>query len=88
MNALNALKKEGLLVKEDILDQELLYSSAWEESKARFQFFLRWVPDAINKYANSNGGFPFMHSSIVHKRSMRSLKAILETTFECLLYNV
>ena len=83
MNALNALKKEGLLVKEDILDQELLYSSAWKESKARFQFFLRWVPDAINKYAYSNGGYPFMHSSIVHKRSMKSLKAILETTFEC-----
>ncbi|GFH46475.1 hypothetical protein CTEN210_02949 [Chaetoceros tenuissimus] len=82
MNALKALKKEGLLVKEDILDQDLLYLSAWKESKARFKFFLHWFPDAINKYVCSVGISPFMHSCLVHKRSMISIKAILETTFE------
>ena len=50
VEVLKQLKKEGLLVKEDIIDHDLIYMSTGPATINRFKFFVDWDPDAVENY--------------------------------------
>lgn len=76
---LKKLKEDGLLVKDDIIDQDLIYRSGGEWMVKRFKFFLEWDPNAVLNY--SKDGLPLMHHFATDH--FDDFKAVLEVMFEC-----
>lgn len=78
VEVLKKLKKEGLLVKKDIIDHDLLYWSGGPATINRFKFFLEWDPDAAETV--SRNGIPLMHR--VALDCLRDFHAVLEVLLE------
>ncbi|GFH44108.1 hypothetical protein CTEN210_00582 [Chaetoceros tenuissimus] len=47
LDVLKELRKIGLLVKQDIREHELLFTSCSKQSKKRFEYLVSWDPDAL-----------------------------------------
>ena len=76
VEVLKQLKKEGLLVKEDIFEHGLIYWSGGVSAINRFKFFVDWDPDAVENYY----GQPFMHR--VAWEGLEDFHAVLEVLLE------
>ncbi|GFH46504.1 hypothetical protein CTEN210_02978 [Chaetoceros tenuissimus] len=76
---LKKLKEEGLLVKDDITDHDLIYWSGGEWMVKRFKFFLQWDPNAVVNYSKDD--LPLMHHFATDH--FDDFKAVLGVMFEC-----
>lgn len=78
VEVLEQLKKEGLLVKEDIGNHDLMYWSGGSSSIERFKFLLEWDPDVVENY--SKDGQSFMHHLAMD--DLHNFEAILKVLLE------
>ncbi|GFH46507.1 hypothetical protein CTEN210_02981 [Chaetoceros tenuissimus] len=73
------LKRDRLLVKEDIFDYDLIFWSAGEGTIDRFKFFLKWDPDAIENYSKKHGTHLMHHCAM---GSFYDFRGVLEFMLE------
>ena len=77
LNVFKELRRLGLLQKTDIREQQMLYCSCWNGIKLRFEYLVRWDPDALIEPIYENK--PLLHSiSNSEHRSILALKAGFE----------
>ena len=65
VNVMKELRKLGLFVKKDIQEQKLLGLSCWKGAKQRFEYLVRWDPDALIEPIYEN-------KSLLHSMSLES----------------
>ncbi|GFH61919.1 hypothetical protein CTEN210_18395 [Chaetoceros tenuissimus] len=77
---LKELRNSGLLVKKDIVEQQLLAYCCWKRSEMRFEYLVDWDPDALIETRVRNT--PLIHCMSSASASEESLLLTLKAGFQ------
>ena len=79
LNAMKELRKDKLLLKEDIKDHDLMYWSCTPDANLRFEYLAAWDPDALMTSAFRN--IPLIHA-INFRKDISRFKMFFQTSLK------
>lgn len=80
LDALKELRKDNILLKEDIKDHSLLYWSCNPMSKRRFEYLAEWDPDCL--MTGTFEDLPLGHAIIEHKKNLTCFTIYFQTALQ------